>query len=430
MIERLETKIIANPNRVLLQFFNLGENRSRKLIDNILKMNDVEVNNFLCKVVKQFENRHLGFEKKLIENYHRVKSLLSLNIELSNEQKLLIGAYFSKEYSIEAAALFNPSIVPHPDQNSVKSNELKFILSLRATGEGHISSIEFREGSIDEHCNVNLIDPSKFVISGEYTLKNNNYEKYHPNLTKNEKDDCDLNNYSCSFNNDSLIDQRVLFPHSYSESMGLEDLRLVKCNFDGKEKYYGTYTAYNGRSFRTQLIETYDFIKFDINVMTGKGVIDKGLSLFPRKINNKYIMTSRQDGVNLFIMTSDNLYEWSNPEPLKSPTQNWELVQIGNCGSPIETERGWLLLTHGVGPLRKYVISAILLDLDDPSKVIGELHEPLIEPNETEREGYVPNVVYSCGSLIHNGYLILPYAMSDSASGFAKIKIDELINKM
>lgn len=429
MLERLETKITANKNRVLLQYFNLGDKRARKLIDNILKMNPDVVNNFLGKVIKQFENRHIDFETKLLEHFNIVKSSISLNVELNNEQKLLIGSYFSKEYSIEAAALFNPSIVPHPDQAMVDNNKLRFILSLRATGEGHISSIEFREGIIDEEGNITLIDPSKFVITGKYS-SNNNYDKYHSNLTKIEKDDCTLNNYSCSFSNESLVDQRVLFPNSESESMGLEDLRLVKCNFDGNEKYFGTYTAYNGKSFRTQLIETNDFKNFDIHVMTGNGVIDKGLSLFPRKIKNKYFMTSRQDGVNLYIMNSDNLYEWSNPQPLKSPALNWELVQVGNCGSPIETKQGWLLITHGVGPLRKYVISAILLDLNDPSKVIGELKEPLLEPNDSEREGYVPNVVYSCGSLLHNGYLILPYAMSDSASGFAKIKVDEIIKKM
>lgn len=429
MLERLETTIIANKNRVLLQYFNLGEKRSKKLIGDILKMNPEVVHNFLSEIINEFKNRHVDFEEKLIEHFNRVKSSLSLNVELSKEQKLLIGAYFSKEYSIEAAALFNPSIVPHPNQSLIGENKLRFILSLRATGEGHISSVEFREGIIDEDCNVSLTETSKFVFTGKYS-PSNNYEKYHSKLTKTEKDDCELNSYSCLFSDESLVDQRVLFPNSESESMGLEDLRLVKCNFDGIEKYYGTYTAYNGRSFRTQLIETNDFKKFDINVMTGNGVIDKGLSLFPRKINDKYFMTSRQDGVNLFIMNSDNLYEWSDPQPLKSPSLNWELVQVGNCGSPIETEHGWLLVTHSVGPLRKYVISAILLDLNDPSKVIGELQDPLIKPNEIEREGYVPNVVYSCGSLIHNGYLILPYAMSDSASGFAKIKVDELIKKM
>ncbi|KAB2842731.1 MAG: glycosidase, partial [Melioribacteraceae bacterium] len=237
-------------------------------------------------------------------------------------------------------------------------------------------------------------------------------------------------NYKCTFDDFSSLSERVLFPNSPSESMGLEDARFVKFIDNGKSKYYGTYTAYNGKTFRTQIIETYDFKKFEIGTLHGSMVQDKGMALFPRKINEKYFITSRQDGENLFLMQSDNLYYWNKSDLLLEPDKSWAFVQLGNCGSPIETEKGWLLITHAVGPFRKYVISTLLLDIDNPSKIIGSLNKPLIEPNEIEREGYVPNVVYSCGSLIHNKTLIIPYAMSDSSCGFAKIKVDELLSNL
>lgn len=410
MIERLPNKLFADSNKVILQCLDMGEERAKILIRNILLLSEDKCDEILKDNLKGFEHRHKNYRQKILSNYNKVEKYVDDSVTLSNNNKLLIGAYFSKEYSIESAALFNPSIVLHPDQSNLEDNELRFVLSLRSTGEGHISSIEFREGVITSDSDIVLREFSSYSDLPEY-------------ISTNDEDD---GSYDCVFDNDSLLNERVIFPFSSYETMGMEDVRFVKL----EEKYYGTYTAYNGRIFKSQLIETYDFKKFNIRIMQGSAVKDKGLALFPRKINGKYFMIGRQDGVNLHLMFSSNLYNWEESEIIKSPSLSWELVQLGNCGSPIETKEGWLLITHSVGPLRKYVISAVLLDLDNPSVIIGELNEPLIEPSEEEREGYVPNVVYSCGSIIHNKELIIPYAMSDSACGFAKINIDTLVKKL
>jgi predicted GH43/DUF377 family glycosyl hydrolase len=396
---------------------------------------------------------------------------------LSDVQRALIGAYFTKEYAIESAALFNPSIVPHPDQSHLKKGSLRFVMSLRATGEGHVSSIVFRSGVLDRQ-NAFLFDPlSDFVETPDLQLdpvyKRNPFQlKLNEMGAGNEITAHILNqlpedftyteliekieilrakpqfsevyqkktfremrwladsNYEVSFHADHRISERVIFPVSKNESRGIEDARFVQFfNDNGEVVYFATYTAYNG-TILPQLIETKDFIKFNILTLNGNAVQNKGMALFPRKIAGRYAMLSRQDGENNHIMFSDNIHFWQESEIIQEPEYPWEFIQIGNCGSPLETNEGWIVLTHGVGPMRKYCIGAILLDLEEPTKVIARLEEPLLAPHEKEREGYVPNVVYSCGALIHNNELVIPYAMSDINSGIATVAVSELLNCM
>ncbi len=473
-VSRLSKKFSPNPKRVILQFFNPGsEQRIKNIIERVESLSEVEVVHHLEKIIQDFSFRHLNIKRKLIENYNKVEKFITAQKNYTIERKYLLGAYFSKEYSIEAASLFNPSIVPHPDQSNLKPGMVRFIMSLRATGEGHISSIEFRSGVIDENCEIFFDETEKYCelpsqkdgkIFSKYELierlkiEGCEEKKFLDNLPEsfsnqqiNEllvdelKKSPNQNiknliaqilefvdaNYEITFPESISVSARIIFPNSSKESVGMEDARFVKFQDEGgSHTYYATYTAYNGRSFGTQLIETKDFHNFKIKTLHGKAVQDKGMAIFPRKINGKYVISSRQGGENLQIMFSDDLYNWEEYKLLQVPKEDWEFVQIGNCGSPIETKHGWLLITHAVGPFRRYTIGAILLDLNDPSKVIGSLKSPLIEPLENEREGYVPNVVYSCGSMMHQDQLIIPYAMSDSYCGFAKVSLGEILAKL
>jgi len=470
-VTRLTKKMSANPDRIVFQYFNPGSPaRIKNIIDKVLTLSESESEILLDKLYNDFSQRHLNLKHKLMENFKKVEQYIQNADSLPKEKKYLLGTYFSKEYSIEAASLFNPSIVPHPDQKYLKPGMLRFVMSLRATGEGHMSSIEFRTGILDarneiyfdtiskyselpikdENKNYSkkfLLDRIKAENSDQQKVLNELPEQF--NLSQAKKfigqshvdclhenfNDQIINilesNYDINFSEITTLPERVIFPDSPSESVGMEDARFVLFKEeDGSSTYYATYTAYNGKTFGTHLLETNDFLHFRIRTMHGTGIKDKGMALFPRKINGKYVITSRQDGENLYIMYSDNLYFWDEYKLLKLPKEPWEYVQLGNGGSPIETEKGWLLITHAVGAFRRYTLSACLLDLSDPSKVIGTLKYPLIEPNENEREGYVPNVVYSCGSIVHNNELIIPYAMSDSYSGFAKVNLDDLLNNL
>jgi predicted GH43/DUF377 family glycosyl hydrolase len=434
MLTRLTPKLFPDPKRVLLQFFELNAVRTKTIIHRVSSLDEKEVSDIINKVFNDFSKRHKNFEEIIFLNFKKVEKFVPFSELMSRNRKLLIGSYFSKEYSTSAAALFNPSMVPHPDQRKIEKDSLRFVISLRATGEGHISSIEFREGVINKNSEVYLYKNSKYLAHPKIIkLKRddilNEKLKY---TTKSDSEIKDLldSNYLCDFSEDVQLSERVLFPHSKSESIGMEDARFVRFFDANTSTYFGTYTAYNGRKFRTQIIETKDFQSFKIGTLHGNAISDKGMALFPRKINKKYIITSRQDSENIFIMSSDDLYYWNDAKVIKTSERPWEYIQVGNCGSPIETDKGWILITHAVGPMRKYVISAVLLDLEDPSKVIGTLNDPLIEPNKEEREGYTPNVVYSCGSIVHKSNLIIPYAFSDSACGFAKVKISELLKKL
>ncbi len=426
MVKKSNIILTADSKRVILRFFDPGsEFRVRNIIGRILNMQEGEVEKLYDEVEERFSNRHRNFEQVLLNHFNKVEKYIPGVFSLSENRKLLIGSYFSKEYSISSAALFNPSIVPHPDQTGLNPGELRFIMSLRAVGEGHISSIEFRSGIIDAHNSIQIDPPSRFA-----SLASAREERVETSFTIDDELTREAN-YNIFFTGEEPVSERVIFPFSRTESNGIEDVRFVKFfNDDGTSTYYGTFTAYDGHRILSQIIRTDDFIKFEIRTLQGDKAKDKGMASFPKKINGKYTIISRIDGENLYFMQSDDLYKWEAAEVLRTPLMDWEFVQIGNCGSPHETEKGWLLITHGVGPMRRYVISAILLDKNNPAKIIGYLKDPLIEPDENEREGYVPNVVYSCGGLIHNHELIIPYAMSDSASSVASIPLEKILGKI
>lgn len=416
LVKRENIKLMRDTSRVITRTLIPNDvPRIKRTIERVLSLTESKAAEVLGNVKRDFGNRHKDLSSVFKKHYDLVSSHIPKIAILSAIQKDLIGAYFTMEYSIESAALFNPSIVPHPDQSNLPDGSLRFVMSLRATGEGHISSIVFRSGVIGKNAEIVFDEKSTFSETAEVRRQSN----------------AGNSNYTVQFRADQKLSERVIFPVLESESKGIEDARFVRFVDDnGEVTFYSTYTAYDGFSILPQFIETKDFLTFNIITLKGKGVQNKGMGLFPRKINGKYYMLSRQDGENNYIMVSDDLHFWDKAELIQVPGTSWEFVQIGNCGSPIETNKGWLVLTHGVGPMRKYSIGAILLDLENPKKNIAKLEEPLLQPNEEEREGYVPNVVYSCGSLIHHNTLILPYAMSDITSGVATVNVDELIGCM
>lgn len=475
-IRRHEITLLPESARVILRpLIPSSAHRTTTIIGRALALTEEDAAHELEAVLTDFDSRHLDIESLLLANYERVVPHIFTQRPLSSARKLLIGALFSMEYSLESAALFNPSIVPHPVQDGVPEGGLRFIMSLRATGEGHISSIEFRTGLIAPDDNIRMDPISRFVTVPEVN-PNPSYKKTQfliklhemdfgnghtaavmeplgESFTRSDLDRSvlhirretrpitqDLNsalrciqwladsNYEINFSPKLAMSERTIFPVSANERNGIEDARFVRfTENDGTVMYYATYTAYNGHAVLPQLIETQDFLHFRVLTLTGTAVQNKGMALFPRRIDGNYVMLSRQDDENLFIMFSDNPHYWSDSQVLLRPVEMWESVKIGNCGSPIETEAGWLVITHGVGPLRKYCIGAALLDLHDPTKVLGRLREPILAPQDTEREGYVPNVVYSCGSLLHGRELILPYAASDRATSIASVNLDELL---
>ncbi len=473
-VNRSNIQLKANPKRVIINFLDLAINtnnisRANRLLDSILAIPEDELNELYKEIKTSFEFRHRNFEHYLTINFKKVTPIIPSNIVISEVRSLVIGAYFSKEYSIQSAALFNPSMVAHPNQNGLQEGEKRFIISLRAVGEGHISSIEFRAGIVTSDGTIKLTEETGFASCSQkdlkkiYTkksiLKNTTvlkdfdqsilntfkdtftYDDYLKKVKTNEFLSFDGvtqdelfhvldTNYDVITDGDAPICERVIFPNAVGESMGMEDVRFVAFTENDKTRYIGTYTAYNGHKISPQLIITDDFVQFKVRSMYGAAVSDKGMALFPEKIDGKYVMLGRQGGENITMMYSDDLFIWEDYEEIMTPQNSWSYVQLGNCGSPIKTNKGWLVITHAVGPLRKYVLGAILLDLKNPSKIIKKLNKPLLSPNEEEREGYVPNVVYSCGSMAHKGNIIVPYAMSDSASTFAAINIEELLNEM
>jgi predicted GH43/DUF377 family glycosyl hydrolase len=478
-VNRIGPTLVPDNSRVLMRPFRpTTEDISRRLVAQIVAMPEAEVTRVLGGVMSEFQNRHLGVENFFANRFSQVRYLVGDKKKLSLSRQALIGAFFTHEYSPESAALFNPSIVPHPDQSGLAKGSVRFILSLRATGEGHISSITFREGIVNAKHRVSLTPPVDFATEPE---RKPNVAYDRPLFARKLQDlglqskycRCVLDqlgesftmkklrqvlsaespgthgsdpgavraargilllaesNYEYSFAEDQPVSQRVIFPSTPSQSNGIEDARFVRfANEDGSFTYYATYTAYDGKIILPQLLETPDFLHFKFITLNGPAVQNKGMALFPRKVNGHYAMISRQDDENILIMFSDNIHFWSDPQVLLKPAQPWEFIKIGNCGSPIETEAGWLVLSHGVGAMRKYCLGAFLLDLNDPTKVIGRLREPLLSPNEAEREGYVPNVVYTCGALLHGAELIIPYAMSDSATSFGSIPLAKLLAAM
>ncbi len=479
-VDRKPVHVNPDPRRVIARYFFYGEERALFVIENVLAMDDAQIDSLIYPLLQDFSRRHRNITDKLMKHCLRVRSYIERaggNFDqMDDNRKYLIGAYFTHEYSIESAAFFNPSIVPDPDQMNLEEGQLRVIISFRAVGEGHISSIVFRRAMIDRLNNIHIMPAGNFVDEAEkihetvyhkklflkkgqesglneaFLLKvNENLEERFDyqslkRLVLEEQDKTDdehlikeyrailslLDSYrKISFSRDTDISDRVIFPISEFESKGIEDARFVKfIKENGDIIYYATYTAYDGHHIMPKLLQTKDFYDFRTTPLNGEGASNKNLALFPRKINGKYAMLSRIDGWNNYLMYSDNINEWSNPVKIQTPIYPWELVHIGNCGSPIETDKGWLVITHSVGPMRRYCIGASLLDLEDPSIEIGRLKEPLIMPNPDEREGYVPNVVYSCGSIIHNSEVVIPYGLSDHNSGFATVNLELLLEKL
>jgi predicted GH43/DUF377 family glycosyl hydrolase len=486
-MRRQSLELRPDPKRVLLRPFMASvvvkptghAEPSRRLLDilaRVLMLDDETVEATLENVLHEFHERHEDIRAIFLDRFNKMAPLLPVDGKVSESRKLLIGSYFTNEYSLESSALFNPSIVAAPDQSGLAPGELRFNLSLRATGEGHISSITFRSGVAAADGTVRLDPVSRFVHSprpepaARYDLalfrrklhemgiehgaakratselpESFQMQELVARVARLRREDVPSEvvrageqalhlaeaNYTVRFKDGLRMAEKVLFPYSPLESNGIEDARFVRFVDDyGDAVYYATYTAYNGSTVFPQIVETRDFSQFRVSTLNGPAVANKGLALFPRRVNGLYAMLGRQDGENIHLMSSDNPYFWYESRVILRPSQPWEFTQLGNCGSPIETDAGWLVLTHGVGPMRKYCIGAALLDRDDPSRVIGRLKEPLLGPAPDEREGYVPNVVYSCGALVHHGVLILPYAVSDTATRFASVPLGELLDAL
>jgi predicted GH43/DUF377 family glycosyl hydrolase len=389
--------------------------RANHIVERVLNLDPQVAAAQLADVLENFEGRHRNLLKTFERRADEMEEALLAHSTFSEVQRQLLGAYFLHEYSFEASALFNPSIVPHPDQSGIPDGSLRFILSLRAVGEGHVSSLTFRTGVIAADGSITVDPTARLATSPSITQR-----------TAGPVGDV----VEFVFEPAPDISERVIFPVTESQSNGIEDARFVQFSDGGQTTYYATYTAYKGSAIRSEMIETTDFLSFRMTPLQGTAARNKGMALFPRKIDGKYAMIARQDNENLYLIYSDDLYKWDGGQAILKPQFPWEFVQIGNCGSPIELEEGWLLLTHGVGPVRKYSIGAALLDKRDPSRVLARSSEPLLRPELSEREGYVPNVVYTCGAMTHNDQLILPYAVSDTYSNFATIQISALLRSM
>lgn len=466
-------------SRVIARFMYTSDERGIELISRLLKLSEKQQQEMLTQVLRDYSKRHRSISRIFEKHFNRLLHLfVPLHIDprtLTAVQKVLIGSYFTMEYSIESAAFFNPSIVEDPDQSELALDEKRVIISFRATGEGHLSSVVFRSGIINAQNKITIEPPGKMLESPEH-VKNHAYHKTSFSRKLQEMQDCNsaaypvimgkltdtftyeelkryvdetraavhndseslvlLNevmwlassHYEMDFSVDTAISERVIFPIADTEMKGIEDARFVRfIADDGEVTYYATYTAYDGITILPKLLLTKDFYHFKVMPIHGEVAQNKGMALFPRKINGKYAMLCRIDGVNNYIAFSENINVWRKASLLQTPRFSWEFVQMGNCGSPIETAEGWLVITHGVGPVREYALGVSLLDLENPEKEIGRLPTPLLMPNEKEREGYVPNVVYSCGSMIHEGQLIIPYAMSDHASTYATVNLAELL---
>jgi predicted GH43/DUF377 family glycosyl hydrolase len=479
-VTRSGVVLTADPARVLARLFvpghelsHDGRSRASGVLARILALPDDEVDTVLSRVTDRYGKRHRDLPGVLRANYERIAHRVPDDVVLSDERRDLVGAWFTHEYSVEAAALFNPSAVAHPDQSGLLPGQTRFVLSLRAVGEGHISSVEFRTGVVGPAGELSIDEPGPHIERGRTlptwydrgafaaALAGQDLDResaafviarlaprFHADELEAALADltgqrltrptaartADLArriaacSYEVEFPTGTALSERVLWPESPSESHGIEDARFVRVEDDGV--YRGTYTAFDGASIAPQLIETADFRRFRISQLAGPAAQNKGMALFPRRVGGRYLALSRFDRENNAIATSADGVWWGDPRTLQTPNRSWELLQLGNCGSPVETEAGWIVLTHGVGPMREYAIGALLLDLDDPSRVVGALRDPLLEPTEDERDGYVPNVVYSCGALRHGDRLLLPYGASDASVRFASVDIPLLVDRL
>ncbi len=482
-VVRSDIRLLPDPGRVIAkrylpvdEVFPDGRTRIQSVVDRILAMSDSDVSATASSILSKFSERHRDLEAVLEASFAAVADRIGGRSELSDDRRRLIGAYFTNEYSLEAAALTNPSMVPHPDQTGLNSGESRFIISLRAIGEGHISSIEFRSGVIGADGAIKLAEPNHHTTTAErhaplydkkiFVAKLGEIGVYDDTarsvldllsdrflLAQLEEALATVgetgasrpmsaqtvrtihwlasSNYESVFDPGSDISDRVIFPAGPTESHGMEDARFVRFTHDdGSVLYYATYTAFDGFNILPQVIETEDFLSFRIATLIGDGARNKGMAIFPKMIDGKYAALSRQDNENNYLMLSENVREWQTSAKIQVPERPWELMHIGNCGSPLETEAGWLVVTHGVGPMRQYSLGAILLDRDEPWRVIGHLAEPLLTPDESERDGYVPNVVYSCGSMLHDELLVLPYGFSDVGTRIALVSLAGLLDRL
>lgn len=482
-VVRKEQIFQPDSSRVIARFLFAGEERAKRLIKAVLALSEQQQHEVLNRVLRKYSIRHRSIQRIFINHFKRLIPVMEQmkveHVKLPEALKLLIGAYFTMEYSIEAAAFFNPSIVEHPDQDLLSPGQKRVILSFRATGEGHISSIVFRQGVLDADMDIDIESPGKMLEVPEH-IKNHRYHKksflrklremwsdsgYRNDeayeIISDQLQDTFIyeelkqalkevqvklepkqenlaflqevrwlasSHYEMTFSADTSVCERVIFPIADTEKNGIEDARFVRfVDDDETVTYYATYTAYDGISILPKLLETRDFRHFKVMPVHGYIAQNKGMALFPRKINGKYAMLCRIDGVNNYIAYSDSVNVWREAKLIQTPSHPWELVQMGNSGSPLETPEGWLMLTHGVGPMREYTLGVTLLDLNNPERVLGHLKQPLLTPNRIEREGYVPNVVYSCGAYIHEDKLVIPYAMSDYASTYAVVDVTELL---
>ncbi len=482
-IKRRSTEFVPNRESIIARYFDLGNNldRIQGVIERIMALSEEDVNETLAHCIERFDSRHRDLKKVLVQNFMKLVHDFDFGIqpkEISYNCTLLIGAFFTMEYSFESSAYFNPSIVESPYQDGVRPGEKGVIVSFRAVGEGHVSSIVFRSGTVSSKGALSFPEHERRYVEEPEIIKRNVYPKGEfiqklremnvPEEITSYVDDkledpfiygklqeciaqameeerfstydkrviwtiqwLAKSHYEITFSHDTDISERVIFPVSYTENRGIEDARFVRfVDDDGSITFYATYTAFNGFSILPRLIETKDFYHFKISPLHGDNVQNKGVAIFPKRIKGRYAMLARIDGYRNYLMFSDDVHMWRSIELIQAPKYSWEFVQMGNCGSPVETSEGWLMITHGVGPMRGYCLGATLLDLEDPRKVIGRLKDPLIEPNEKERVGYTPNVVYTCGALIHNDILILPYSMSDYATSFATIPVKDLLSEI
>ena len=481
LVRRGTPVLRADPRRVVTKLFLPGQetltngiSRADAVIRRVLAMTDEEVSVTLAETAR-FIDRHQDLRATFAEHFALVAHRLSEAADWSAERRDLIGAYFTQEYSVEAAALFNPSIVAHPDQSGLAAGELRFIMSVRAVGEGHISSIEFRTGVLGRSDDVRIDNPGENLVTGRATPSTMSREFLRDALAgradANAVDhllsllpaQCDAShidavvtsverdkwtrgsaatiierirwivscNYQLHFPGNHSLSERVIYPTSPAESHGVEDARFTRfIEDDGAATYYATYTAFDGFQIEPHLLQTNDFQTFDMTQLIGPAANNKGMALFPRRVNGQYLALTRWDRENIGIASSIDTHQWDGTVTVQTPEQPWELIQLGNCGSPIATSDGWLVLTHGVGPMRTYGIGAILLDLDEPTNMIGALRQPILTPTDEERHGYVPNVVYSCGALLHQQTLVLPYGCSDSTIRFAFVDVPELLDRL
>jgi predicted GH43/DUF377 family glycosyl hydrolase len=482
-VHRQEIRLRPDPRRVVARLFVpgqeglvAGESRAGSVIDRVLALDDDQVTTTLEQVRSLFTGRYRDLGAVLDRHYELVAHRVTGPLALSEERRLLVGAYFTQEYAVEAAAVCNPSMVPHPDQSGTLPGQLRFVMSVRAIGEGHRSAIEFRTGTVDAEGTVAIDEPGVHLSTGRPGPVRYGRDLFHRLLRANDDDgssaafvleqlpdpfDADqlaaavralrqqlvtrrsaiktiermeaiaASTYQVVFPDHSALSERVMLPVAPTESHGMEDARFVRfTGADGAVEYHATYTAYDGEQITVQRLSTTDFVTFTSTPLSGRAAVDKGMALFPRPINGHYAALSRWDRTTNSVVLSDDPLVWEDPISLQSPAEPWDTVQLGNCGSPLETPAGWIVLTHGVGPMRRYVIGAELLDLDEPARVIGHLRQPLIVPLPAERDGYVPNVVYSCGAMLHGGRLVVPYGMSDANVGVATVSVDQLLEAL